>query len=232
MPRGRVELRNHVESISVLRADGSADDALDPQLDADELRRLYETMLLAPRFDEQMTQLHRREGLGPFHSSVGQEAASLGPTYVLRKGDWLCPASRECAALLYRGWPMEKLMLWWGGYAYGAIPPEGVHDLALSNTIAGQCAHAAGIAWGLKLRKDEGVSLVFVGDGGTSDGDFHESLNCAGTFQLPLIVVIQNNQWAGGLPRSKQTASSTLAQKALAYGFNGIQAFILQGVSL
>ena len=102
--------------------------------------------------------------------------------------------------MLYRGWPMEKYILYYAGNETGMVVPEGIRDLPNCVPIATQCDHAAGIAWGCKLKKDGTVAVVFVGDGGTSEGDFHESLNCAAVFQLPLVTIVQNNHWAISLP--------------------------------
>jgi pyruvate dehydrogenase E1 component alpha subunit len=224
VPRGKIELRHHVESLSILAPDGTVDQALDPHLDPRDLGRLFRAMLLARRLDERMLRLQRQGRVGTFGPSSGQEAASLGPAFVLGKNDWLIPSFREMAALLWRGWPMEKLILLWAGNEYGCQVPDGLNDLPTCVPVASQCLHAVGVAWGLKLDGGQSVALGFVGDGGTSEGDFHEAMNCAGVFGLPVVMVVQNNQWAISLPRAKQTAAPTLAQKAVAYGFNGIQA--------
>ncbi len=223
MPRGRIQLGHCVESLSILAADGTVDTALEPRIDAEDLRRLYRAMLLGRRFDEQMVRLQGEGRIGAFRSCLGQEAASLGPAYAMGKEDWLIPTFRETPAMLYRGWSMEKLILWWTGHEYGATVPEGVNDLPMCVPAASQCPHAAGIAWGLKLGGREAAAVVFVGDGGTSQGDFSEAMNCAGVLKLPLVVAVQNNQWAFSTPRARQTASTTIAQKAIAYGFDGIQ---------
>ncbi len=224
MPRARIDLDNYVESLSVLAADGTIDDNFDPQLSDEDLRKLYRAMLLARRFDERMLRLQRQGRVGTYGPTLGQEAASLGPAYVLQKDDWYVPSFRELAGMLYRGWPMDRVLLWWGGNEAGAAVPDGMRDLPFCVPVSTQCQYGAGIAWGCKLRREPSVALAFVGDGGTSEGDFHEAMNCAGVFGLPLVMVVQNNQWAISLPRIKQTASPTIAQKALAYGFNGIQA--------
>ena len=224
MPRGKIELSHHVESLSILDQDGKVDAELEPKLDSQELKKLFRAMLRARRYDERMLKLQRQGRIGTYGPALGQEAASLGPTYVIGKNDWFVPSFREPAAMLYRGWPMEKLILWWGGNEFGATPPEGINDLPICVPVASQCLYGAGVAWGCKLRKEREVAIAFVGDGGTSEGDFHEAMNVAGAFTLPLVMVIQNNQWAISLPRAKQSASTTLAQKAIAYGFNGIQA--------
>jgi pyruvate dehydrogenase E1 component alpha subunit len=148
---------------------------------------------------------------------------SLGVVYALKSSDWLVPSFRENAAMLWRGWPMVSTFHFWGGYELGAIPPKGVNDLPICVPVASQCLHGMGVAWGLKLRQENAVCITFVGDGGTSEGDFHEALNFAGVFQLPLVMVVQNNQWAISMPREKQTNSETIAQKAVAYGMDAIQ---------
>lgn len=224
MPRERIELTNKVEKLSILDADGNVDRALEPKLADADLRRLFRGMLLARRFDERMLKLQRQGRIGTYGPALGQEAASLGPAFVLGKDDWLIPSFREPAAMLWRGWSIEKITLWWGGNEEGSSVPEGVNDLPICVPVASQVLHGAGVAWSLKLKKTRNVAVVFCGDGGTSEGDFHEAMNCAGVYRAPLICVIQNNQWAISLPRAKQTASCTIAQKAIAYGIDGIQA--------
>jgi TPP-dependent pyruvate/acetoin dehydrogenase alpha subunit len=143
--------------------------------------------------------------------------------YALREEDWLVPSYRELPAYLWRGWPMERHMLWWGGNETGSKTPDGVNDLPLCVPIASQCQYAMGIAWGCKLRNDNTVCVCFVGDGGTSQGDFHEAMNFATVYNVPLVMIVQNNHWAISLPRHKQTASQTIAQKAIAYGLDALQ---------
>ncbi len=224
MPRKKLELENYVETLSILDQDGNVDKSLEPKIPDDDLRKLYRGMLLARRYDERMLMLQRQGRIGTYGPALGQEAASLGPAFVMGKDDWFVPSFREPAATLWRGWPIEKLILWWGGNEAGATPPDGFKDLPICVPVASQIQYAAGAAWGCKLKKNGGIAVGFVGDGGTSEGDFHEGVNCAAIFGAPLVVIIQNNHWAISLPRKKQTASPTLAQKALAYGINGIQA--------
>lgn len=170
-----------------------------------------------------MIVLSRQGRIGVYPPTTGQEAASIGPAHAMRSDDWLVPSFREMPAMLYRGWPMEKLILgWWGGHEHGAVPPEGLNFLPLCGPVATQCQYAAGIAMGEKLRQSGRVVVCFVGDGGTSEGDFHESMNIAAVFRLPLVMIVQNNQWAISMPRARQTASRTIAQKAIAYGMDGL----------
>jgi pyruvate dehydrogenase E1 component alpha subunit len=223
VPREKLKIPFRLESLSVLAADGKLDEKLAPDIPAEDLRRLYQVMLSARRLDERCLQLQRQGRMGTYGPSKGQEAASLGVAYALREEDWLVPSFREPAGLLWRGWPMQNLMLWWGGYEAGNFVPARVNDLPLCVPIASQCQYGMGIAWGCKLGGTGNVCATFCGDGGTSEGDFHEAMNFAGVFNLPLVMVIQNNHWAISQPRSRQTASPTIAQKAIAYGIDGIQ---------
>ena len=223
MPREPIHIARRVESLSVLNADGQLDQVLEPQIGDADLRRLYKTMLAARRLDERCLLLQRGGRMGTYGPSKGQEAASLGVAYALAKDDWLVPTFREPAGLLWRGWPMHTWMQFWGGFEAGNDVPAGVNDLPICVPIASQCQYGMGIAWGCKLRGQGRVCATFCGDGGTSEGDFHEALNFAGVYNLPLIMVVQNNHWAISVPRSCQTASATIAQKALAYGFDGLQ---------
>ncbi len=223
MPREPIHIARRVESLSILTADGQLDKALEPEIDETDLRRLYKTMLAARRMDERCLQLQRQGRMGTYGPSKGQEAASLGVAYTLDKSDWLVPTFREPAGLLWRGWPMHTWMQFWGGFEAGNEVPAAVNDLPISVPIASQCQYGMGIAWGCKLRGDKRVCVTFCGDGGTSEGDFHEAMNFAGVFCLPLVMVVQNNGWAISIPRCYQTASPTIAQKAVAYGFDGLQ---------
>jgi pyruvate dehydrogenase E1 component alpha subunit len=224
MPRILYQLPTQIEYLSILDPAGHADPELDPQLEPADLRRLYRAMVLARAWDEKMEILARQGRIGVYPPYKGQEAASLGPAFVMRKQDWLVPSFREMPAMLYVGWPLVRMILgWWGGHEYGAQTPPGLNILPLCGPVATQCPTAAGIAWGLKLRGDDAAVFCFVGDGGTSEGDFHETMNVAGVFRLPLVMIVQNNQWAISTPRSCQTASQTFAQKAVAYGVEGMQ---------
>lgn len=223
MPRKPLPMSFTIESISVLDAEGQLDQDLDPKLPKNDLLKLYKTMLASRALDRRSLQMQRQGRIGTFAPCLGQEAASLGIAYALREEDWFVPAFREMAGMLWRGWPMLSSFLYWGGHEAGSIPPDGVNDLPICVPVATQCQHGMGIAWGLKLRGEKAVCATFIGDGGTSEGDFHEAMNFAGAYGLPLVMVVQNNQWAISLPRDKQTASQTIAQKAIAYGMEAIQ---------
>ena len=224
MPRANIELSNKLERIFVLSPEGKVDKALEPRLSVDELRDLYRGLLRSRRFDERLLKLQRQGRIGTYGPSTGQEAASLGPISQLTADDWFVPSFRETAAMLWRGWSMEKIMLWWGGHEEGSKVPDGLNDLPITVPVGTQLCQAAGIAYACKYKKDNAVVVTFIGDGATAEGDFHEAMNFAGVFRLPMICVVQNNHWAISLPRAKSCAAPTLAQRAAAYGIDGIQA--------
>jgi len=223
MPRTIIEPQFTIEHLSILDSDGNLDSALDPAIPPEELRRLYRAMLLGRRFDERMLRLQRQGRIGTFAPIKGQEAAQLGSVATLRRTDWMVPSFRETAAMLWRGWPMEKMLLFFSGYIEGGRPESEQHDLPICIPVATQLPHAVGIGYGIQYRGEDAVVMVFFGDGATSEGDFHEACNFAGVWHVPVVFVCQNNQWAISVPLKKQTNSRTIAQKALAYGFPGIQ---------
>src|SRR5688572_2458795 len=223
MPRTPLEPRFQVEYLSILDSGGSVDAALDPRLPPDELKRLYRAMVLGRRLDERMVRLQRQGRIGTFAPIKGQEAAQLGSVATLRPTDWMVPSFRETAAMLWRGWPIEKLLLYFAGYLEGGQPAPEQRDLPIAIPVATQLPHAVGLAYAAQYRGDDVVTMVYFGDGATSEGDFHEAMNFAGVWHVPVVFVCQNNQWAISVPLKKQTHSRTIAQKALAYGFPGVQ---------
>jgi len=223
MPRTVIEPRLHVEHLSILDSDGNLDAALEPALGADEHRALWRAMLLGRRLDERMVRLQRQGRIGTFAPIKGQEASQIGSVAALRTTDWMVPSFRETAAMIWRGWSIEKLLLFFAGYLEGAQPTPDQRDLPMTIPVATQLPHAVGLAYAARYRGDDAVVMVYFGDGATSEGDFHEALNFAGVWQVPVVFVCQNNQWAISVPLKKQTHSRTLAQKSLAYGLPGIQ---------
>jgi len=170
-----------------------------------------------------MLRLQRQGRIGTFAPIKGQEASQLGSVFCLGPTDWMVPSFRETAAMIWRGWPIEKLLLFFSGYLEGGQPAPTQRDLPITIPVATQLPHAVGLAYAAQYREDAVVVMVFFGDGATSEGDFHEALNFAGVWQAPVVFVCQNNQWAISVPLKKQTHSRTLAGKALAYGLPGIQ---------
>jgi pyruvate dehydrogenase E1 component alpha subunit len=223
MPRTRLEPRFQVEYLSILDSEGNLDAALEPDLPEEDLKRLYRAMVLGRRLDERMVRLQRQGRIGTFAPVKGQEASQLGTVACLRPSDWTVPSFRESAAMIWRGWPIEKLLLFFSGHLEGGQPAPDQHDLPVTIPVATQIPHAVGLAYAAQYRGDDAVVMTFFGDGATSEGDFHEALNFAGVWHVPIVFVCQNNQWAISVPLKKQTHSRTIAEKALAYGFPGIQ---------
>jgi pyruvate dehydrogenase E1 component subunit alpha len=223
MPRTILEPQFAIEYLSILDSDGNLDTTLEPELSPEDLRRLYRAMLLGRRLDERMLRLQRQGRIGTFAPIKGQEASQMGSVFTLRKTDWMVPSFRETAAMLWRGWPIERILLLFAGYLEGGQPAPDQHDLPITIPVATQLPHAVGLAYAAQYRGDDAVVMAYCGDGATSEGDFHEALNFAGVWHVPVVFIVQNNQWAISVPLKKQTHSRTLAQKALAYGFPGIQ---------
>jgi len=223
MPRKKMKIPHQIEYLSVLNEDGQVEKDLEPDIPEELLLKLHRAMLLGRRFDERLLSLQRQGRIGTFAPIKGQEASQLGAVALLRPSDWTAPSFRETAAELWRGKTMESVMLTFGGFNEGNPAEEKHNDLPVAVPVASQITHAVGIAWAIKYRQKDDVAMTFFGDGATSEGDFHEGMNFAGVYQIPVIFVCQNNQWAISVPRSKQTRSETLAQKALAYGMPGIQ---------
>ncbi|HEX5531413.1 MAG TPA: pyruvate dehydrogenase (acetyl-transferring) E1 component subunit alpha [Methylomirabilota bacterium] len=223
MPRTTIEPQFTVEHLSILDSDGNLDSALEPEIAPEEIKRLHRAMLLGRRFDERMLRLQRQGRIGTFAPIKGQEAAQIGSVATLRRTDWMVPSFRETAAMLWRGWTMEKVLLFFAGYLEGGQPAPDQRDLPICIPVGTQLPHAVGLAYAAQYRGDDAVVMVYCGDGATSEGDFHEAMNFAGVWHLPLVFVVQNNQWAISIPLKKQTHSRTIAQKALAYGFPGLQ---------
>lgn len=184
---------------------------------------LYRAMVLARAFDLKAVALQRTGRLGTYASSLGQEAVAVGVASAMQAEDVLLPSYRDNAALLWRGVAMEDILLFWGGDERGSYWAGPVQDFPLCIPVGSQAPHAAGAAYAFKYRKQARVAVCMLGDGATSKGDVWEAMNFAGVAKLPVVFVINNNQWAISVPLQRQTASQTLAQKAIAAGFGGEQ---------
>ncbi|MDD1743255.1 MAG: pyruvate dehydrogenase (acetyl-transferring) E1 component subunit alpha [Methanomassiliicoccales archaeon] len=206
----------------VLDKDGKVDKKLEPAIDEKRLLQAYRTMVLTRIADEKSVRLQRQGRLGAYPPSKGQEASQVGPAMALGEDDWLVWAFRELGALLMHGAPLWRTLMYWMGNEAGSQYGEGVRITPSSVPVGSQIPHAVGISFASMYRKEKSVALCFFGDGGSSEGDFHEGLNFAGVMKTPTVFVCQNNQYAISLPRELQTASKTIAQKAVAYGFPGI----------
>ena len=186
------------------------------------LRRLYEQMVFGRVFDEKASNLSTLKEIGTYAPGKGQEGAQVGFIAALERGDWYVPMYRDSTGMLAFGMPPYQLLQYWGGDERGMQIPETLNMLPLAVPVATQLPHAVGLAMARWLQGERSVTLACTGEGGTSKADFHESLNFAGIYDLPVIFCVENNQWAISVRRDQQTASMTIAQKAVAYGFEGI----------
>lgn len=190
---------------------------------ASTMKDLYHVMVRTRVFDKKAIALQRTGKMGTYAPINGQEAISTAIGHAMRPEDVLVPYYRDYAAQFQRGVKMSEILAYWGGDERGSQFECNSEDLPISVPIASQCLHAAGVAFAFKYRNEPRVAVVCLGEGGTSEGDFYEAMNIAGTWNLPVVFIVNNNQWAISVPLSKQTASDTIAQKAVAAGFSGIQ---------
>lgn len=185
----------------------------------------YRMMSLIRSYDNKTINLQRTGKMGTFAASRGQEATSVGMGHAMQKEDIFCPYYRDQGVFFMRGGKLSEILAYWGGDERGSnyANPNLAEDFPICVPIAGQLLHAAGVAYAVKYRKQKRAVLTICGDGGTSKGDFYEAINLAGVWNLPLVFLVNNNQWAISVPRAKQSNCETLAQKAIAGGFEGIQ---------
>ncbi len=188
-----------------------------------EVLRMYRAMTCVRVFDHKAVNLQRTGQLGTYPSCLGHEAAHVGVGAAMRPEDVLAPVYREFGTQLWRGVTMTEILTYWGGDERGNDFAHPREDFAWCVPIATQTLHAAGAAMAFKLRKEPRCALAYIGDGGTSEGAFYEALNLAGARSLPVVFVIVNNGWAISVPVAAQTATKTLAQKAVAAGIPGVQ---------
>lgn len=217
--------------LQLLDAEGKVVGTL-PEVSRDNLRRLFRHILEMRVLDQRMLSLQRQGRIGFYGTAAGQEAAVTGSAYGIRDTDWVFPALREMGVSLWRGTSIKEIVCQLignsGDVLIGRQMPchfsdAKVRSVAWSSVIGTQLVHAMGAAWAAKLKKTSDVMVGYLGDGATSSADFHAAANFAGVFQLPVVFFCQNNQWAISVPLSQQTASSSIAIKATAYGFPGVR---------
>jgi pyruvate dehydrogenase E1 component alpha subunit len=188
-----------------------------------ELLELYRRMVLLRVFDERALVYHRQGRIGTYAIAWNHEAIQAGATFALGEDDWIFPSYRESPIGLVRGMPPATILQWWRGHPSGWWNPLDWNLASICVPIATHVPHAAGLAWGKKLKGDPGVAMVFFGDGATSEGAFHEGANFAAVMQAPLVLICNNNGWAISTPLSAQTHAETLADKAVGYGMPGVR---------
>jgi pyruvate dehydrogenase E1 component alpha subunit len=213
------------DRLSILTADGKLVDGAKPSMTDTALIEALRWMLMSRIYDERATALQRQGLYGVFSPALGQEASVVGSTLALDPArDWIVPQYRELVALVRHGYPLERLAaIGMGRVTEAARIPDGVNVLPNQVALATQLPHAAGLAWGLKLQKKDSVVMTYVGDGGSSEGDFHEGLNLAGVQRAPVVFFLSNNQWAISTPRRVQSATPSFALRAAGYGFPGVE---------
>ncbi|MFF2749905.1 thiamine pyrophosphate-dependent dehydrogenase E1 component subunit alpha [Kitasatospora sp. NPDC058048] len=203
---------------SPVRALGTpAMEKYDPAL----LRELYRRLVVGRRYNQQATTLTKQGRLAVYPASTGQEACQVAAALVLGEHDWLFPSYRDTLAVVSRGVdPLEALTLLRGS-AHTGYDPRASRTAPLCTPLATQAPHAVGLAHAARLRGEPVVALAMLGDGGTSEGDFHEALNFAAVLGAPVVFLVQNNGYAISVPLSAQSAAPSLAHKAVGYGMAG-----------
>jgi pyruvate dehydrogenase E1 component alpha subunit len=218
--------------LTALRDDGTVDPALDPDLGRMDLLFLFRKMLLLRALDEKAINLQRSGRIGFYVPCAGQEAAEIGSGFSLEEGDWIFPSYRDHGVALLRGYPLSSLV----GQLFGNTSDttkgrqmpnhwcdRSINLVSVSSPVATHLPHAVGAAYASKLRGEKVAAIAYFGDGGTSTEVFHVAMNFAGVYRTPTVFFCSNNQYAISLPVSRQTASDTIAQKAAAYGFEGVR---------
>lgn len=216
----------------VLREDGTVDKTRDPDLPEAKLLSIHRSMSLVRQLDDRCMNLQRQGRVGFYGTSTGEEGAVVGSAAALQNDDWIFPALRQGGALLYRGFPLRRYFAHLFGNAesveMGRSMPCHYSDrefsfVSWSSSMATQLPHAVGMAYAAKIKGHKRVAIGYMGDGATSEGDFHVALNFAGVWKTPVVFFCNNNQWAISVPFSKQSASDNVAVKARAYGFPGVR---------
>ncbi len=212
-----------VQRLEILSPDGTVDEKLMPKVSNDLLLKMYRLMFQIRAFDERAIMLQRQGRLGTYPMITGQEATQCVPPLCLKPTDWAVPTYRGGGVYFARGMQMRYALLYWAGDDRGTHFPDGNKDMMFSIPVGTHLTQVAGLAWGEKFKGKGGVAVTYCGDGTSSKGDLHEALTFAGQFKLPVIYIIENNGWAISVPRKRQAASQTLAQKAWGYGVKGLQ---------
>ncbi len=223
MPRTKIA-EWEVSHLQILDERGRVDEKLDPGLDDDRLLAIYRYMVLARESDARMLKLQRQGRIGTFGPTTGQEAICVPAALAMRDEDWLVGTFRELGARLVRGETLQGSLFLYNGYEEGnSVLPAEKRCLPVNIIVATQTLQAAGIGYAMKYRGEKGAVVSFLGDGATSEGDFHEAMNFASVWQAPVVFISQNNQWAISVPREKQMHSRTIAQKGIAYDMPCLQ---------
>jgi pyruvate dehydrogenase E1 component alpha subunit len=208
------------------RVIGDGDAVPDGEVDGltgNDLLELHRSIVLLRTYDERSVVYHRQGRIGTYAIFWNHEAMQAGSVYALEDDDWIFPSYRESAIGLLRGMPARVILQWWRGHPSGWWNPADYNVASICVPIATHVPHAAGLAWGKKLRGEPSVAIAYFGDGATSEGAFHEGANFAAVTGAPLVLFCNNNQWAISTPLSAQTRAEALVDKAVGYGIPGIR---------
>jgi pyruvate dehydrogenase E1 component alpha subunit len=209
---------------SVLKPDGTFVPGAKTRMDEEMLLEALRWMMKSRLYDHRVIALQRQGQFGVYSPGMGQEASIIGSALAVDpERDWMAPQYRELMATVHHGLPLEVITAQYLGKIGPARIPEGVNVLPNQVSIAAHLPQATGLAWGLKLQGKDAVVIAYVGDGGSSEGDFHEALNLAGVVKAPIVFFLQNNQWAISTSRRVQTATRSFALRAPGYGFEGVE---------
>ncbi|MDF2855610.1 MAG: pyruvate dehydrogenase (acetyl-transferring) component subunit alpha [Neobacillus sp.] len=212
------------QTLQILNEEGKVvNEAAMPDLSDEQLQELMRRMVYTRILDQRSISLNRQGRLGFYAPTAGQEASQLASQFALEKEDFILPGYRDVPQIVWHGLPLYQAFLWSRGHFEGGQIPDGVNIAIPQIIIGAQYVQTAGVALGMKKRGAKSVAITYTGDGGTSQGDFYEGINFAGAYKAPAIFIIQNNRFAISTPVEKQSASATLAQKAVAAGIPGIQ---------
>lgn len=223
--QGQLEkVAEQFSTFQILNEEGEVvNEAAVPALSDEQLKELMRRMVYTRILDQRSISLNRQGRLGFYAPTAGQEASQIASHFALEKEDFILPGYRDVPQLIWHGLPLYQAFLFSRGHFHGNQAPEGVNVLSPQIIIGAQYIQCAGVALGMKKRGSKSVAITYTGDGGTSQGDFYEGINFAGAFKAPAIFIVQNNRFAISTPVEKQSAASTLAQKAAAAGIPGIQ---------
>ncbi len=214
----------HVDYMQILDEKGNMDQsALPSGLGDDAILEMYRQMSFARALDAKALSLQRQGRAVTYAPLLGQEATQIGAALAMRKSDLFVPNFRQHGVFIARGVPLYNIFMFWRGFEEGNIISRELGVFPYIVPVSSQMPHAAGIAFAQKYKGADAAVVAFCGDGGTSEGDFYEALNFAGVFKLPLVAIIENNQWAISVPRKNQSAAETLAQKGIAAGVEVMQ---------
>ena len=194
------------------------------RMDEELLLEALRWMIKSRLYDQRVIALQRQGQFGVYSPGMGQEASIIGSSLALDpERDWIVPQYRELMATVHHGLPLEVISAQYLGKIGPARIPDAVNVLPTQVSIAAQLPQATGLAWGLRLQGKDAVVMAYVGDGGSSEGDFHEGLNLAGVVRAPIVFFLQNNQWAISTSRRAQSATRSFALRAAGYGFEGVE---------